>query len=329
MKKNLLTKNFYLDLLDRISTIRICENFISKFYHENEMKTPMHMSKGEELVVSSAVLIFGKKSKYFGYYRSHALYLSLINDIRSFFGEMYGKSIGENSGITGSMHILNPKKNLMSVSAIVSSTIGPAVGSAYASFLNKSKNIIISFFGDGATEQGVFHEALNFSSLKNLPIIFICLNNKLAVDVKLQERQSYKIKKLVKSYNIKYYEIKSFEIDKVSKTYFDAKKYILKNKKPVFIEAHYHRHLQHIGLKTDFEKSSNIFERQNYRSINEHKKNLKKDPYLLITDLIKNIYGEKFINNYISKKEKIIGKIIQKVKKSKVVNFKKISINQN
>lgn len=326
MKQTLKYKRICIDLLDRISTIRICENFISKFYHQNEMKTPMHMSMGEELVVSSAVLTFGNKCRYFGYYRSHALYLSLINNIQSFFGEMYGKQSGENSGVTGSMHILNPKKNLMSVSAIVSSTIGPAVGSAYASFLDNSKKITLSFFGDGATEQGVFHEALNFSSLKNLPIAFICLNNKLAVDVKLEERQSYRLKSLVKSYGIKYYEIKSFEINEVNKIYLEAKKYILKNKKPVFIEAHYHRHLQHIGLKTDFEDNGNIFERQNYRSLNEHKKNIKKDPFLLIIDLFNKFYGEKFVKNYILKKEKKILKIIEKVKKSKVANFNKILI---
>ena len=324
MKNFYLTKKFYLDLFDRITTIRISENLIEKFYHENEMKTPMHMSRGEELVVSAAVLILGKKSKYFGYYRSHALYLSLLNDVKSFFGEMYGKKIGENSGINGSMHLFNTKKNLMSVSAIVSSTIAPAVGCAYSSFMDNYKQIIVSFFGDGATEQGVFHEALNFSALKNLPILFICLNNKIAVDVKLEERQSYKIKKLVESYDIKYYQINTFEIDEVAKIYIEAKNYILENKKPAFIEAYYHRHFQHVGLQSDFKENINVFERQNYRSLYEHKKNVKKEPYLLVCRLIDKLYGKGYRENYIVRKEKRFLKIIQKVKKSKSIKFMKI-----
>ena len=210
-------KIFYLNLFKKISLVRICENLIFKYYHENEMKTPMHMSRGEELVVGGAVEIFGKSSKYFGYYRSHALYLSLIGDAKAFFGEMYGKKMGENFGVTGSMHILSPKKNLMSVSAIVSSTIGPAIGHAYGASLDKSNKITVSFFGDGATEQGVFHEALNFASLKSLPIAFICLNNNLAIDIEIKDRQSYSISKIVKSEGIKYFKKSSSKIEDVCK----------------------------------------------------------------------------------------------------------------
>jgi pyruvate dehydrogenase E1 component alpha subunit len=320
-------KIHYLKLFDMISSIRICEELIHKYYNQNEMKTPMHMSRGEELVVSAAVKSFGKSSKYFGYYRSHALYLSLIGDIKSFFGEMFGRKSGENSGITGSMHILNPKKNLMSISAIVASTISPAIGASYASLLNKKKYITVSFFGDGATEQGVFHEALNFSSLKKLPIAFVCLNNDLAVDVKIKERQSYSIKKLVQSYKIKYFKISSFEIDNVCQVYDKAKKYIIKYRKPVFIEAFYYRHLQHIGLLTDFENTTSSFERTNYRSLIEHKKKLKKDPYILIKKIINKKCGEKFCLNLIKKKEVKIKKIVENVRKNKLTNFKEILIN--
>lgn len=317
-------KNFYFSLFKKISLIRICENMIFKYYHENEMKTPMHMSRGEELVVGGAVEIFGNSSKYFGYYRSHALYLSLVHDAKAFFGEMYGKKLGENLGVTGSMHILSPKKNLMSVSAIVSSTIGPAIGHAYGKSLDKKKNMTISFFGDGATEQGVFHEALNFASLKNLPIAFICLNNNLAIDIEIKERQSYSISELVKSYGIKYFKISSPEIDNVCKVYFEAKKYLLTKKKPVFIEASYYRYLQHIGLQTDFEESKSKFEKTNYRSLSEYKFKLNKDPFILICNEMKKRYSKKFVDDFLRKKENEIEKIIKKIKISNSINPKNI-----
>ena len=106
--------------------------------------------------------------------------------------EKNGKKTGENSGVAGSMHIFNPNKNLKAVSAIVSSTISTAVGNAYGNMLNKNNKITLSLFGDGATEEGVFHESVNFASLKKLPIVFLCLDNNIAVDVPILERQSYK-----------------------------------------------------------------------------------------------------------------------------------------
>ena len=190
--------------------------------------------------------------------------------------------------------------------------------------MNGFKELTISFFGDGATEEGVFHECLNFSSLKKLPIAFVCLNNELAVDVKIENRQSYKIKNLVKSYKIKYYKVSSFEIDNVCKVYLDAKKYIYKYKKPVFIEVNYYRHLQHIGLLSDFDQSQSSFERANYRSKKAHEKNIKQDPFLLISNKVKKKYGNNYVEKFLNKKKDEAEKIIKKVKLSRFTKFNEI-----
>lgn len=311
------SNRFYKNLFKKISIIRLAEEKIKKYYHEDEMKTPMHMSRGEELVVAAAVEIFGSKSHYFGYYRSHALYLSLIQNLKTFFGEMYGKKTGENLGVAGSMHIFNPKKNLKAVSAIVSSTISPAVGNAYGNMLNKNNKITLSFFGDGATEEGVFHESINFASLKNLPIVFICLDNNIAVDVPIKQRQAYKILNLAKSYNLKVFNSDSFEIDRVSKIYLQAKKYINRKKKPVFILSKYHRHLQHIGMKSDFEKGKSVFERQNYRSEIQHNKHIKLDPFILISKKVEKIFGKNYVENYLNSLDKKLERVIKLTKKEK------------
>ena len=314
---------FYFKLFEKISLIRKCEDLIKKHYKHNQMKTPMHMSKGEELVVSAAVQIFSKNSDYFGYYRSHALYLSLIQDPKSFFGEMHGRKTGENQGIAGSMHISNPKKNLKAVSAIVATTIPVAVGNAYGNFLNKNNKLTISFFGDGATEEGVFFESINFASLKKLPIIFICLNNKIAVDVDIKKRQSYSITQIAKSCKIKTFDIKSFEIDQVCKIYFDALKFHKQTKKPVFINANYYRYLQHIGINTDFDNSNSLFERQNYRMIKDHKNFIKKnDPYDLIKQKVIKFKGLNYVKNYEDKLTMRLEGILKKTLKDKYLSEK-------
>jgi len=316
-----MKKKFFISLLRKILIIRNSENIISKYYSQNEMKTPMHMSKGEELVVAGAVLTFLKKADFFGYYRSHALYLSATEDVKSFFGEMYGKKIGENQGITGSMHIFNPKKNIKLVSAIVASTIAPAVGSAYANLIKKNNRFTISFFGDGATEEGVFWESVNFSCLKKIPIIFICLNNKIAVDVMIKERQSYKINEIIKKFNLKTYTISSFDILKICKVYNNAYSHIKQYGGPIFIEANYYRQLQHIGMNDDFNNKINNFEKENYRSISEHKFYLKKDPYLLIKKFVleKNLISFKKLNLYENNLKLKLEKIIKLVKKSGIL----------
>ena len=315
------SNQFYSQLFDKISLIRFCEVLITKYYKYNDMKTPMHMSMGEELVVSAAVQTFSSKSNYFGYYRSHALYLSLIKNPKGFFGEMHGRETGENKGIAGSMHISNPKKNLKAVSAVVGTTIPVAVGNAYGNLLNKNKKLTISFFGDGATEEGVFFESINFASLHKLPIIFVCLNNKIAVDVDIKNRQSYSISQIAKSCRIKTFEINSFDIDKVCKIYGEALKYYKKTKKPVFINANYYRYLQHIGISTDFDDNSNFFERKNYRKIKDHNNFIKKnDPYNLIKKKMIKIKGLKFVENY--EKTKLIN--LEKVLK-KTLNDKHVS----
>jgi len=324
-----MNKKFFISLLKKIIIIRKSEEIISDYYHENEMKTPMHMSKGEELVVAGAVVTFSKKADFFGYYRSHALYLSVTDDLKSFFGEMYGKEIGENKGVAGSMHIFNPQKNIKIVSAIVSSTIAPAVGNAYGNLIIKNNRITVSFFGDGATEEGVFWESLNFASLKKIPIIFICLNNKIAVDVLINERQSYKINEVVKKFNLKTFQIISHDVKDVCKTYHDAYVHIKKYGGPVFIEANYYRQLQHIGMQTDFDKKLSSFEKKDYRSFKQHKFYLKKDPYLLIKNFVlknKMIKLSAIINFENQLKSKLF-KIIQVVKQSKFPKFSNISKN--
>ena len=116
-----------IDLYESIYLIRSSELAILKYYHENEMKTPMHMSMGEEAIVSGVCESLNQKDIVFGTYRSHALYLAKTKDVTGFFGELYGKTSGRASGKAGSMHLNFPEKGLYYCSAIVGSTLSLAV----------------------------------------------------------------------------------------------------------------------------------------------------------------------------------------------------------
>ncbi|KKW13867.1 MAG: dehydrogenase E1 component, partial [Parcubacteria group bacterium GW2011_GWA2_50_10] len=182
----------HLEFYKKLYLIRRAEEKIREHYSEDEMKTPMHMSMGEEAIVVGVLEAAGKKSQAFGTYRSHALYLAKTGESDMFFAEMYGKAAGPAKGKAGSMHIALPDAGVMMTSAVVGTTIPVALGAALANAYLKNKRVVVSFFGDGAVNEGVFWESLNFACLKKLPILFVCEDNDFAIHSRLKERLGHK-----------------------------------------------------------------------------------------------------------------------------------------
>jgi TPP-dependent pyruvate/acetoin dehydrogenase alpha subunit len=125
----------------------------------------------------------------FGTYRGHALYLAKGGGLKPMLAELYGKATGCARGKGGSMHLISLEAGMMGTSAVVGTTIPNAVGYAYALRVQRQEAIVASFFGDGATEEGVFAESLNFAALKQLPILFVCENNRYAIHTHQKQRQ--------------------------------------------------------------------------------------------------------------------------------------------
>ena len=136
MNKN----DLLLALYKKAYLIRSAEKLIIDHYDNNEMKTPMHMSMGEEGIMAGVCSALGKNSDTFGTYRSHGLYLAVTEETDKFFAEMYGKATGVLKGKGGSMHLLSPEDGLLGISAVVASTISLAVGTAFSNvYLKKDK----------------------------------------------------------------------------------------------------------------------------------------------------------------------------------------------
>lgn len=243
-----------LDVYKKLYLIRKCEELIVERYKENEMKTPMHMSMGEEAIVVGVVAALQKKDQVFGTYRSHALYLAKTGDSDKFFAELYGKVTGNARGRAGSMHIASPEYGMMLTSAVVGTTIPVAVGAAMANKSQKNKKLVAAFFGDGATNEGVFWESLNFACLKKLPILFVCEDNDLAIHSPSDERIGYKsINEVVSRFNC---NVDSSDTTNVFEIYKKTSEIIKKMKisgKPGFLHLKYYRYLEHVGVEDDFQ----------------------------------------------------------------------------
>jgi TPP-dependent pyruvate/acetoin dehydrogenase alpha subunit len=243
------------ELYEKILLVRLCEQQIMKEYFFDEMKTPVHLSIGSEAISSVVQMIMPQTTKFFGTYRNHALYLVVTKDTNSFFAEMYGKETGCAKGKAGSMHLSSPDHGLIATSAVVGTTIPVATGAALTSKLLKNNAYVCCFFGDGAVEEGAFYESLNFASLKQLPILYICEDNDLAIHSSRREREGFKsLKSLVEAFNIEYISgdgTNPQEALALTKAIFQKMK---DTGKPGFLHLSYFRFLEHVGPLEDFNK---------------------------------------------------------------------------
>jgi TPP-dependent pyruvate/acetoin dehydrogenase alpha subunit len=169
--------------------IRRLEEEVARVYPTDRIKSPVHLSIGQEAVSVAVCEALRPDDVVFGTYRGHALYLAKGGAMRQMVAELYGKATGCTKGKGGSMHLIAPEQGVMGTSAVVGTTVANAVGYAYALRYSRRDAIVASFFGDGATEEGVFAESLNFAVLKRLPVLFVCENNGYAIHTPQSRRQ--------------------------------------------------------------------------------------------------------------------------------------------
>jgi TPP-dependent pyruvate/acetoin dehydrogenase alpha subunit len=169
--------------------IRRLEEEVARVYATDTIKSPVHLSIGQEAVSVGVCGALQPRDIVFGTYRGHALYLAKGGDMKAMVAELFGKATGCTKGKGGSMHLIDPDVGVMGMSAVVGTTIANAVGYAYALKVRQHEAVVVSFFGDGATEEGVFAESLNFAVLKQLPILFVCENNGYAIHTQQNRRQ--------------------------------------------------------------------------------------------------------------------------------------------
>jgi len=275
MKSKLLL-NFYKSM----QRIRSVEEEISKRYSEEKMRCPTHLSIGQEAVPAAFSQIASAKDFAVSSHRGHAHYLGKGGNLNSMIAEIYGKRSGCSNGKGGSMHLIDLTVNFMGSTAIVGNSIPIGVGLGLSAKTKKTKQISFIFFGDGAVEEGVFFESINFAATKKLPTIFICENNLYSVYSPLSVRQpkGRDISKMVNSMGLKVLKCDGNDVVKIYKVLKKAVNETRKGKGPYFLEFSTYRWLEHCGPNFD----NNI----GYRSEKEFLKWKEKDPIKRVKRLI-------------------------------------------
>lgn len=255
--------------------IRRTEEEIVKIYPTDKIQSPIHLSIGQEAVSVGVCEALKPRDAVFGTYRSHALYLAKGGNLKKMFSELYGKKTGSAKGKSGSMHLADAAAGVLGTSAVVGTSIPNAVGYAYALMLKKKPNIAVSFFGDGAVDEGVFHESLNFAALKKIPIIFVCENNFYAIHSHQRMRQAIPdITARAASYGIPAKRISGNDIFALYREVQRVRSSLLRGGGPRFFECATYRWKEHVGPGDDFGAG--------YRSRNETKPWIENDPLGII-----------------------------------------------
>ena len=246
---HILEKKLYFEML----RLRKIELEISKRYSENKMRCPVHLSIGQESIPVAICNNLVKNDLMLSTHRAHYHYLAKGGSLKSMIAELYGKETGCNYGLGGSMHLKDLRAGLVAAVPIVGSTIPIGVGLAWALKLEKSKNIVVIFFGEGSTEEGVFHESLNFASLHDLPILFVCENNMYSVYSHLDKRQHQgrSITKISQANGISAKKIDSTNVFKINELSKKVITNIKQKQKPYLIEFLTYRHFEHCGPNLD------------------------------------------------------------------------------
>jgi TPP-dependent pyruvate/acetoin dehydrogenase alpha subunit len=177
------------DMYRSMLRIRRFEEAIAESASAKEFKGPTHLYIGQEAIAVGVCTALRRDDYVFGGHRSHGHYLAKGGDLRQLAAEIFVRETGCSKGRGGSMHLTAPEVGLLGTSALVAGGTGPGVGTALASVLQKADRVTAIFFGDGAIEEGVFHESLNFAALKKLPVVFVCENNLYASHLRLADRQ--------------------------------------------------------------------------------------------------------------------------------------------
>jgi TPP-dependent pyruvate/acetoin dehydrogenase alpha subunit len=275
-----------IKLYSEMLRIRKIEEKISSIYYEQEIRCPVHLSIGQEAIAVGVCKNLKNNDKIVTAHRSHAHFLAKGGSLNKMIAELYGKETGCAKGLGGSMHLIDLNSGVYAAVPIVGSTIPIGTGIAWANKLKKNKDVVVAFFGDGATEEGVFFESLDFAALHNLPILFVCENNEYSVYSHISKRQSNKrkITKIAKSMGINSLIIDGNSIEKI---FLESKKIINKIRKlsvPFLIELKTYRNLEHCGPNNDDELG---YRKKNYLNfwknrcpINNYKNYLKSKKYL-------------------------------------------------
>ena len=241
------------ELYSRTLKVRRFEEKVWDLFGENLVPGTLHLYLGQEAVAAGVTAALKKRDWIQSTHRGHGHVVAKGADMNAALAELLGKETGSCKGKGGSMHLIDKSINFMGSTAIVGGTIPIGVGLGLSAQLKGTDQISCIFFGDGATEEGVFFESLNFAILRKLPVLFICENNFFSVYSPLSVRQprGRDIQKMVECIGIDGAQGDGNNPEEVYQLISEAVESIRQKKEPGFLEFFTYRWREHCGPNFD------------------------------------------------------------------------------
>ena len=245
-------KQTLLDLLRQMLRLRRTEEALLNEYHPaDEMRCPVHFCIGQEAVPAALSLLVQSEDFLFSHHRSHGYYFAKGAPLRELFAEIYGRETGANGGKAGSQDISHHGSRFYS-GAILTGAVCQAVGAAFGLALKRSPAISISGFGEGATDEGAFWEAVGYAGAKRLPLLLLCENNRYATySDQLKRQAADNISERVATFGVRTRRIFGNDVVKAWRTIDDEMKRVRAGEGPALIEAYTYRWNSHVGPEDD------------------------------------------------------------------------------
>lgn len=234
--------------------IRYAEERIGDMVTAGKIACPCHLGIGQEAVAVGVSANLRPSDRIFGGHRSHSHYLALGGDLYRMFAEVLGKADGTSGGMGGSMHLFDDKIGFLGSVPIVAATVPLAVGAALSAKRRKTTDVGVTYFGDGAAEEGVVHESLNFAATFKLPVLFVCENNFFSSHLHIRLRQpDATVSRYARAHKIRTEIVDGNDVVAVAaatKRLVDAAR---AGEGPGFLEAVTYRWRGHVGPREDID----------------------------------------------------------------------------
>jgi len=241
-----LSNDNLLEMYQTMIRIRLFEEMADKLYALGKVHGTMHLSAGQEAVAVGTGFAIKRSDYLLNHHRGHGHFIASGADVGKMMAEFLGKDTGYCRGHGGSMHIADVTANNLGANGIVGGGIQLAVGVGIAIQMRKTDQLVLTLFGDGATNEGIFHESLNMASIWDLPVLYLCENNKygMSADItRVSSKLPFKDRAL--AHDIPGYYIDGNDVLAVYEFIKNAADHIRAGKGPVFVEAQTYRYFGH------------------------------------------------------------------------------------
>ncbi|ABY94447.1 pyruvate dehydrogenase E1 component alpha subunit [Thermoanaerobacter thermohydrosulfuricus] len=187
-----ISRDVLLDMYTRMVKIRKFEEKVAELFAQGKVLGFVHLYIGEEATAVGVCENLEDKDYITSTHRGHGHLIAKGGDLKYMMAELYGKETGYCKGKGGSMHIADATKGILGANGIVGGGFPIAAGAALSAKMRGTDQVAVCFFGDGASNQSTFHEALNIASIWKLPVVFVCENNLYGISMRQDKHQAIK-----------------------------------------------------------------------------------------------------------------------------------------